>query len=360
MIIDFKTIFRYWHLWGVILVSCLWLPSVYALSLPIKELVRIGSMRENQLTGYGLVVGLPQTGDTRSALTTNTLKKILSSKGAVISDAKLKTKNIAVVMVTAKIPAVALPGNAINIWVSSIGNAKSLTKGYLLQTPLSGADGLVYAVAQGSILSSNSMGGKKRGGSGQNNKETTAFISNGAIIEKKIVQPLILTEKNVRVVLLNLLYFDVSTANNIINGINQAFSGSSRLRNDGSIVVKVPEGANGATFISTILKIPVVVDNRAKVVLDPRSGTIVMGGNVGLSPVAVSKSGMIIRVSTPQDQEQKEKDKKQMSFILLEESPTVSELVDVLNKLGLDAREIIDILKAIHSAGALHAELLII
>ncbi len=344
----------------VMLLSCLWSSSIYALSLPIKELVRIGSMRENQLTGYGLVVGLPQTGDTRSSLTTEALKRTLSSKGVVIGDAKLKTKNTAVVMVTAKIPAVALLGNTINIWVSSIGNAKSLKQGYLLQTPLSGADGLVYAVAQGSILSSDNTGGNTRRLGSRNNKATTAFISNGAIIEKRIIQPLVLTEKDERVIILNLLYFDISTANNIINGINQSFINSTRLRDDGSLVVKVPEGANEATFISDILKIPVVVENRAKVVVDPRSGTIVMGGNVGLSPVAVSKSGMIIRVGAPQKQGQQEKDKKKMSFVFLEESPTVSELVDVLNKLSLDSREIIDILKAIHSAGALHAELLII
>ena len=326
-----------------------------SLELPIRELVKIGSMRENQLAGYGLVVGLPQTGDTRSMLTTEQLKRVLSLKGMPAGDISFETRNVAVVMVTAKLPPLALSGNPIDIWVSSIGNARSLQRGYLLQTPLSGADGRVYAVAQGSISSSSSGTERSRPG---RQKETTAFISNGAIIEQEVTQPITLNEGEQRVVYLHLIHFDISTANNVINGINQAFPGSAQLRNNGTIAVQIPEETESPGFISDVLKIPVTVESRARVVIDPRSGTIVMGGNVGLSPVAVSKSGMSIRIGDSRNSGRE--DKKKPSIVFLEESPTVSQLVDVLNKLGLGSREIIDILKAIHSAGALHAELLII
>ena len=352
----------------------------YSLSLPIKELVRIGSMRENQLTGYGLVVGLPGSGDKRSTLTNENLKRILSFRGVITDETDFKSSNVASVMVTAKVPSVALPGDTIDIWVSSIGNAKSLKGGYLLQTPLSGADGQVYAVAQGSISSSSGSGGSSQRGARSRSKETTAFISSGAIIEKQIIQPLTQPTNQAnpnpnpsqRTLLLNLIHFDINTANNIVLAINQGFPGSSNLTNSGVIRVQIPSTEQVTNFISNILKIPVVVENKAKVVVDPRSGTIVMGGNVGLSPVAVSKSGMNISIGSPGSAQSsssssglgesgsaQNKGKKQ-SVMFLEEAPTVSQLVDVLNRLGLTTREIIDILKAVHSAGALHAELIII
>ena len=336
--------------------------SLFALTLPIKEVVRIGTMRENQLFGYGLVVGLPQTGDTRSVLTNEMLKRVLSFKGMVMDDIDFKSKNIAVVMVTAKVPSVALSGDLIDIWVSSIGNAKSLKGGYLLQTPLSGADSRVYAVAQGSISPAKAPSQTRRGS--QSGKTTTSFISNGAIIERKITHPLTLKAAQAagevqRSVKLNLIHFDVNTIHNIIEGINKAYPDSASLSDDGSITVGVPQDQESVKFLSEILKIPVRVENKAKVVIDPRSGTIVMGGNVGLSQSAISSAGMSIQIGLMRPRDENEK-KKKPNVMLLEESPTVAQLVDILNKLGLDAQSIVDILKALHSAGALHAELLII
>ncbi len=356
-----KIINHYLHPFMAIVLSSMCLSPIYSLILPIKRLVKIGSMRENQLTGYGLVVGLPQTGDTRNILTTEMLKNTLSSRGMKIDDSKLKTKNVAIVMVMAKIPPIALPGNFIDIWVSSVGNAKSLKNGYLLQTPLSGADGKIYAVAQGSVVSSSSLGkSKTQRVNVRSTQETTTFISNGAIIEKKITQPLISVKNNRQIVIFNLIYFDISTANNIINGINKSFINSTRLNKDGTIIVQIPETENSIKFISNILEIPVKVESKAKVVIDPRSGTIVMGGNVGLSPIAVSKSGMNIKIGNSQDNLDEKNKNKKSTISFLEEAPTISQLVNILNKLGVDAHEMIDILKAIHSAGALHAELLII
>ena len=334
------------------------LQNLFALTLPIKEVVRIGTMRENQLVGYGLVVGLPQTGDTRSVLANETLKRVLSSKGMVMDDIDFKSRNIAVVMVTAKIPSVALLGDLIDIWVSSIGNAKSLQGGYLLQTPLSGADSQVYAVAQGSISPAKPPSQARRGN--RSSKITTSFISNGAIVERRIVQSLTSqaageTQKSIK---LNLIHFDVNTANNIVEGINKAYPDTALLSDGGSIIVSIPQDQGSVKFLSEILKIPIKVENKAKVVIDPRSGTIVMGGNVGLSQVAVSSVGMSIQIGLTRPRNEDER-KKIPAVMLLEESPTVAQLVDVLNKLGLDAQSIIDILKAVHSAGALHAELVI-
>ena len=353
-------LFRVKHL--IVVSLLLWVQNIFALTLPIKELVRIGTMRENQLVGYGLVVGLPRTGDTRNVLAIETLKRVLSFKGMVMPDMDFKSQNIAVVMVTAKIPSVALAGDLIDVWVSSIGNAKSLEGGYLLQTPLSGADSQVYAVAQGSISSAKHPNQADRGN--HNVQTTTAFISNGAIIERRVIQSLTLEGGQTaggigQSIKLNLIHFDVNTANNIIEGINKAYPNTTLLSNDGSIRVSIPQDQMAIKFLSEILKIPVQVENKARVVIDPRSGTIVMGGNVGLSQVAVSSAGMSIQIGLRRLTNEDGK-KKKPAIMFLEESPTVAQLVDVLNKLGLDTQSIIDILKAVHSAGALHAELVII
>ncbi len=343
--------------------------SLSSLQLPIRQLAKISSLRQNQLIGYGLVVGLPQTGDSRTVLAQNALRRLLNYKGIKITEKDLKSKNIAAVMVMAKVPAFASAGGEIDIWVSSIGDAKSLKDGYLLQTPLMGGDGKIYAVAQASVTSnsksssstqSTSRFGNRRisqrhksGG----NKFTTVHIPRGAIMEQTVNQPLAFIDKQTqeRFIRLRLLHFDIGTAQKVIDGINAKFGGSASLNSNGGILVKIPKGQVAPAFVNQVFEIPVEVSHRAKVIIDPRSATIVMGENVGLSTVAISKNGINIKIE----------DKRQAREVaaaaaMLPETPNVAQLVAALNALGLKAEDIIDILKAIHAAGALHGELVIL
>ncbi len=349
---------------SIFILAILFLNGIaYSLTLPIKELVRVGSMRENQLSGYGLVVGLSQSGDSRSFLAHETLKKVLSFQGIRTNESQFRSKNIAAVIVTSKIPPIARIGNPIDIWVSSIGDAKSLEGGYLLQTPLSGADGNIYAAAQGSIsVSSANSRSRSYGGRGNN----TVHLINGAIMEKEVLQPIVSEgdEDSNGILKLNLIHFDINTAQNITLEINKVFTDAASLTNYGTVLVKIPLNQDKISFLTEIFKIPVQVESRARVVIDPRSGLIVMGGNVGLSPVAVSKNGLNIRVSGSDPfnflDSVEDEEKKKESLLYLEETPTVSQLVNMLNRLQLSPKEIIDIIKALHSTGALHAELIII
>ena len=328
--------------------------TLFALNLPIKEIARIDSMRDNQISGYGIVVGLPQTGDSRIILAQDVLKELLSFKGIKLDNAILKTKNIAAVIVTAKIPPFSRSGDSLDIWVSSIGDAKSLEGGYLLQTPLSAADGKIYAVAQSSINASDS--GKSGGG------KNTAYLVNAAIMEKDVVQPLAITSaEGNKTIQLNLFRFNPMTVTNVIDAINKKYPDTATLTDNVSIIVKIPTDQQPIPFLNMLLQIPVKVEVPSKVVLDARSGLIVMGGQVSITNVAVTKKGVNVEVgkksivSTSDD-----KNKKNETLFYLEETATVSQLVEMLNRLGISPREMIDILKAIHLSGALQGELIVI
>ncbi|MDH5716070.1 MAG: flagellar basal body P-ring protein FlgI [Spirochaetia bacterium] len=319
--------------------------SVYSLSLSIGEITKISSFRENHLVGFGLVVGLKQTGDSRSVLGLQALVKLLKQRGIEAKNDIIKSKNIAAVMVMANIPPLAKRGDTIDIWVASIGDAKSIEGGYLMQTPLFAADGIVYAAAQSAITDSNQTTKK--------NKNTVRVIK-GAIIEKPIVQPMINLIENKRELSLSLINFDINTADNIINSVNNLYSNSTNLDPDGTIVIKIPENEDSVKFISNILDTKVQVKTRAKIVIDSNTGTIVMGGGVGLSAVAVNKENINIKIG------QNDKTNTQRKGnVYIEETATVKELVEALNSLGMPAFEIIDIIKTIHSSGSLHGELII-
>lgn len=332
------------------------LQSVSALTLPLRELVRVTSLRENQLVGYGLVVGLPQTGDTRSKMAQQALKKVLSYRGIDLPDEDLKSKNIAAVMVMAKVPPYARTGDPVDIWVSSIGDARSMKGGYLIQTPLSGADGKIYAVAQASM--SPDADNSRR--NSFTRKVNTLHIPGGAVIEKPVNQPLVFEDKDKnRFIRLGLIHFDINTAKEIVEKINAKFDKSASVSQNGTVTVRVPDNKTGVNFLAEIYNIDVEVTTKAKVVIDPRSGTIVMGGKVGISSISITKNGINIDVGDKTGDLFWEK-KKEISSLYLEESATVEDLVKGLNKIGLKANEVIDIIKAVHAAGALHAELVIL
>ena len=344
----------------IALLVCLYPMSLAALEMPLRELVRISSWRENQVVGYGLVVGLPGSGDSQSEMARSSLKKVLSHRGIEIGRDQMQGENIAAVMVMGKVPPHARSGDEIDVWVSSIGDADSLKGGYLIQTPLKGADGETYAVAQASMAM-----GKEADNFNRQKSATTIRIPNGAVMEKPVVQPFPLKEVEAgenRVFKLTLRNFEVGTVRNILDKINEIAPNSARLVEDGTIELTVPEGQQPLNFLARIYDLEVEVENPARVVIDPRSGTIVMGGKVGLSEASVTKKGITVEIKPEEGENQAlygERDKK-VSSMHLPEAPTVGALVDSLTQLGLEADDIIDIVKALHRAGALHAELVVL
>jgi len=320
--------------------------SVYSQIMQVGDVVKIDTQRDNQLIGYGLVVGLPQTGDSKSTISRNALEKVLKYTGIDIEAEEYKGKNIAAVLVTADIPPVARQGDRIDIYISSIGDAKSLSGGILMQTPLQGADGQVYAVAQGHVAAK-----KKQRVSFHSDGATTVMLTSAAIIEKDLVQPVVVNN----VIRLSLRNFNIINANEVIKSINKRYNGSAELESMGSIELTVPAGMKYHEFLAEVLKLPVEISSNGKVVVDPATATIVMGNDVKISPVGITKNGITIKVQGSVTEE-----KKAVSNAFIEETTTVEDLVKSLNNLGLSAEDIIDIMRAIDAAGALHGELIIL
>jgi len=349
------------------------LQPLFPLNLTVRDIARVSWHRENQVSGYGVVIGLNGSGDSRSQLALETLKKNLYNRGIDLGEKTLQAKNIAAVMVTANIPVHARPGDPVDVWVSSIGDARALNGGMLLQTALTGADGAVYAVAQGPVaaplprpaennnlqLYNFSVYNKRIPPNDRLNQErhNSAHIPGGAIIEKGVSQPTVMVDdaKKTKSSKLSLHYFDLMTARNTVAAINKKFPNTAAFGNDGTIALNIPYTADHIDYLTKILEVKVDVPERTKVVLDTRTGTIVSGGSVAISAVMVTHNGMQIEVSNKKAYTYGEE--KSPANAELKEGATVKELVDNLNKLGLTSAEIIDVIKAIHSAGALHGEL---
>ena len=342
----------------------------------IKDLTDVRGFRSNQLFGYGIVTGLNGQGDSRIEYTELGILNALENLG-IRADKADKSRNIAAVMITAEIGPFGKSGTKIDVTVSSIGNADSLQGGILLQTPLKGADGQVYAVAQGPV----SIGGLSAGNAGGNvqvNHPTVGMISNGALIEREITTDAL--EKDSIDLLLrspnNL------TAVKMADAINEFYPGSSLAQDGGVVNVRVPADFLGqpTNFIAAVGEIQVKPDVPAKIIINERTGTIVATQNVRISPVAVSSSNVTIflnpttGVSQPLpfsrgataliEGENAELIEEVGRFESLDEldpvgATTVNELATALNKLGLTTREMTSIFQSIKNAGALQAELII-
>ena len=330
-----------------ILISYFFLVNSFssAAEVPIGDLVKIATQRENLLTGYGLVVGLKQSGDSKSPLATEALQNILNYNGVFESAESFKGKNIAIVMVMGYLPSVTNSGDKMDIYISSIGDAQSLVGGYLLATPLKGADGEIYAVAQAPVAVTSD---KKT--SSRDSQKNTVFISSGAIVEKSVNQPVINVNGKI---LLSMINYDINTATNITAAINKLHPDQAKVTEGG--LIEITTDIDSGTFLNEIFKIAVIVKTPSIVVIDPATGTIVMGENVKISTVAITKSDITIKVKGSAS-----KEKEKVAGALLEENATVGDLVKTLNDLGLPVKDIIDVIKAIHAAGALHAELKIL
>lgn len=340
----------------------------------IKDIAQVAGVRTNQLVGYGLVVGLAGTGDkSTTQFTIQSLVNMLENMGIRVDKNSLKVKNVAAVMVTADMPVSAKPGSKLDVTVSSIGDASSLLGGVLLQTPLRGVDGKIYALAQGPLA----VGGFSAGGeaaTAAKNIATVARIPGGATIERSI--PFNFSAQ--KEITLNLSTFDFSTTNQILNKINSSFNNSlAYAPNISTIKIKVPEQFqnNLIPFLAALENLEITPDAPAKVVVDEKTGTVVLGEHVTISPVAISHGNLHIvvqelpQVSQPEPFSQGETQrvprtqlgvKEEKKNLVLLKGATIQELVKGLNAIGATPRDLISILRTLKAAGALHANLEVI
>lgn len=350
----------------------------------LKDLTSIAGVRSNQLVGYGLVVGLAGTGDGNAALTQQSMQSMISQFGVVTNAANMNGKNAAAVIITAELPPFTKPGQKLDIVVSTVGQAKSLRGGTLLMTPLLGADGETYAVAQGNLM----VGGLGvAGGDGSSltvNVPTVGRIPGGASVEKMIETPF-LDNANI---LLNLHQGDFSTTNRVAEAINDVFGGGVAIPLDATTVkVRAPiDPAQKVSFVSLLENIEVEPDRpRAKVVVNARTGTIVIGGDVRVSAAAVTHGSLTVRVKEDVDVTQTQAiavadgvaatapgeaiatpdttitaEQELARAFVFDPGVELSSIVDALNAVGGTPSDLVAILEALREAGSLRAELIVI
>ncbi len=360
---------------AILIAVSLGFPTTAQATSRIKDIADIEGIRENQLIGYGLVVGLNGTGDTltNAPFTLQSLTSMLERLGVNTRGTNLKTENVAAVMVTAHLPAFAPQGTRIDVTVSSLGDAKSLQGGTLLVTPLMGADGEVYAVSQGPVA----VGGFSAGGDAATvtrGVPTNSRISNGAIVEREIIFEM----ADLGVLRLALRNPDLTTARRIASAIN-AFLGrnAAKAQNPTTVVLTVPQDFRGTAvdLLTDIEQLRVEPDAPARVVVDEASGIIVMGRNVRVSQVAIAQGNLTISVTeTPQVSQPSPfsqtgttevvprtevtvNDGRDRKLAVLDGSVSLQVLVNGLNALGVSPRDMITILQSIKAAGALQAEI---
>ena len=345
--------------------------------VPLRELAQVRGVRENQLVGYGLVVGLAGTGDgTQAKFTIQSLANALQRLGVVVPASQIRVRNAAAVMVTANLPAFSQPGTRIDINVASVGDAKSLTGGTLLMTPLKAPDGRVFAVAQGpiSLGGSFSLGGAAA--TAQKNHPTTGTIPGGALVERAAGIDLAGRSSFD----LELRRPDFATALKIEKALIRAFDRDAAHAIDaGTVRVMIPETLRDrpVEFLAVALDLPVQPDAPARVVLNERTGTIVLGGDVRISRVSVTHGNLTIAVkeqpivsqpapfapggeTTTVPRTSLEATEDPGKTLSAADGVRVEDLVNALNKMGVTPRDMIAIFEAIRAAGALHAELVVI
>jgi len=342
----------------------------------VKDVVTFRGARFNQLQGLGLVSGLQGTGDSANGVpyTRRALANMLERFGMPqLPESQMRPKNIASVMVAANIPPFAKPGQQIDVTLSSLGDSSSLQNGFLIQTPLRGADGRIYAVAQGPI----SLGGfgvqAEGGASTQKNSVTVGRIPNGALVEKEI--PVTLMDENgyIEAYLINP---DFTTSTELADKINKALLGNAKAVDASTVRVFVTSTYrnNLSELIARIENLTLSPkNNAAKVILDERTGTIIIGQNVSIGPVSVAHGGLIVKIESQTEVSQPNPfsqgqtavitnqvityEEKEGDTLVLLKGSTVGQLVKSLNALGIPPRDLITVLQMIKAAGALNAHL---
>ena len=350
----------------------------------LKDLTSIAGVRTNQLVGYGVVVGLAGTGDGSSGLTLQSLQSMVSQFGLVTDAANLTAKNAAAVMVTAEMPAFMKPGQKMDVTVSTVGGAKSLRGGMLLMTPLLGADGETYAIAQGSLVVGGLGVTGNDGSSVIVNVPTVGRIPRGASIERMVDTPFQSTDN----VLLNLHQGDFSTAMRLAEAVNEVFGPEVATPLDASTVkIRAPlDPSQKVSFISLLENIEIEPARpAAKVIVNSRTGTIVIGGDVRVTPSVVTHGSLTVRINedpqvTPTANVAQNAQGTVVtpgqpvvtddSEIVIEEEPArafifdpgveLSDVVDAINGVGASPADLVVILEALREAGALRAEIIVI
>ncbi len=345
----------------------------------IKELGRLDGVRENMVSGYGIVSGLAGTGDSaRSQATLQSVANALREFGLNVTPAQLASRNVAAVLVTATLPAFARSGDRLDVIVSSMGDARSLTGGALLMTPLYGPDRRIYALAQGAV----SVGGYKfelNANVVQKNHPTTGIVPEGAVVEADLTAQVLSPDGTMRLVLFDP---DYTTASRIATAVNEKLSASAAAMDAGRVAIRVPEGERErlVDFVARLESLTVQPDLRARVVINERTGTVVSGGGVRLSNVSVAHGDLKVTVVTdflvsqpggvlvnpgPGIRTQVvprtriDANEEGLSSVTMPAGATVSDLVAALKQVKSTTREVIAILQSIKRAGALHAELVI-
>ena len=362
------------RLLGVATVAALFAPLIVSASR-VKDLSVVEGGRDNQLVGYGIVVGLAGDGDSNAATTLRSVANLLQRYGLTVSAADIKAKNVAAVMITADITAFLKTGARIDVNVASMGDAKSLQGAILLQSPLLGADGRVYAVAQGPVATGGVSGGS--GGAGgasvQKNHPTVGIVSNGAIVEREIPTTVV-RDNVVRLLLHNP---DYSTALSVADAINAKWPAAATPVDAATLAVHLPEDYRGrdVAFIAELGQLESASDTLARIVINERTGTIVATSTVRLSQVAISHGSLTITVTSnvgvsqpnalsngktvavPSTQTAVSEGKG--GFTVLNEPPSIERLAAALNALGVSTREMMAIFQTLKRAGALQAELVV-
>lgn len=342
----------------------------------IKDMTLVEGGRDNQLVGYGLVVGLAGDGDSNAITTQRTVDNALRRFGLSVDASQIKSKNAAAVMITADISAFLKGGSRIDVTVASIGDAKSIQGGVLLQTPLVGGDGRVYAVAQGPIAVGGFLGGASGPGGAtvQKNHPTVGSITNGAIVEREIPATFV----HDGVFTLQLHNPDFTSSSRMVKAVNAYFPGAAAARDAATVTVKLPPAYTGreVNFLADLGAIEVAPDSLARVVINERTGTIVATSTVRISQVAISHGALTISITsdlavsqpgpfsrvgetvvTPSTQT--EVNEVKGGFIVIKDAPTIERLAAALNALGVSTREMMSIFQTLKRAGALQAELII-
>jgi flagellar P-ring protein precursor FlgI len=347
-------------------------PGLAAGEVRVKDVARVQGVRDNSLYGYGLVVGLNGTGDKAksSPFTPQAVANMLQRLGVAVPAASLDAKNVAAVMVTAKLPPFARPGLALDVTVSSLGDATTLQGGMLLLTPLRGPDGRVYALAQGPL----SVGGFASSGQGgdtvQKNHPTVGRVPGGALVEREA--PVALEGGRLT---LALLQPDFTTAVRLSAAVNGVAPGAARALDPGTVAVTVPhtDPAGFMEFVAAIEAARLEVDAPARVVINERTGTVIMGSHLRIATVAVSHGGLSIQIReekqvsqpaplsrgttvvVPKSEVTVSEEKRQLAVV--REGASIGDVVQALNALGVTPRDLIAILQAMRQAGALLADL---
>lgn len=319
------------------------------LAARLKDIANVRGVRENQLVGYGLVVGLAGTGDGGAEFTSSSMGKMLEKIGVKLENKNQESKNVAGVLITANLPAFAKAGNKIDITVNAIGGSSSLKGGTLVQSALRAANGDVYAVAQGQVLI----------GEGENGAHlTVGRVPGGAIIEKDVVADF----SNRKLFRLTLQNPDFTTAMRVVKTINSDLGGKYASALDSTtidVIVPAQYEGNAVEFLALIEGLEVSPDQQARVVVNEKTGTVIIGEKVSISRIAISHGNLSLRIGggTPAKDSKDKVEGERIAIIGAKANANVEDLVSALNRLGIKPKDLITILQSIKAAGALQAEI---